>query len=116
MADLEDDGDMLGRDRHQIRRIGDLGNEGPVLAERSRKLQPGPRRPVVEHPPQDRLVVGDVAVAGPACLLVRALRHALTLAMVALSRATATGATESAVNPVASSTVVRRVSAAASPH
>src|SRR2546430_17207433 len=35
---------------HQIGRIGDLGHEGAVLAQRRRELEPGPGRPVVEYP------------------------------------------------------------------
>src|SRR6267154_780951 len=119
MADFEDDRDMLRRDRHEIGRIGDLGHEGAVLAQRRRKLEPGPGRPVVEHPPQDKLVAGDIAVAAPGGLFACLVRHVPTLepafAMAALSRATVTGATERLVSPVASSAVVRRVAAAASP-
>src|SRR5882672_7041044 len=98
MADFEDDRDMLGRNRHQIGRIGDLGHEGAVLAQGRRKFEPGAGRPVVEHSPQDDLVVSDIAVAGPADLFACIFRHepALesTFAIAALSRATVTGATE----------------------
>src|SRR2546430_15556599 len=88
----------------------------PFLARRRRKLEPGPRRPVVEHPPQDNLVIGDIAVARRTRVFVCFVRHEPTLAIAALSRATVNGATERILKPVASSAVVRRVSAAASPH
>src|SRR5687767_11710746 len=116
MADFEDDRDMLRRDRHQIGRIGDLGHERAVLAQRRCKLEPGPRRPIVEHPPQDDLVVRDIAVAWRTRVFACFVRHEPTFAIAALSRATVNGATERLVSPVASSAVVRRVSAAASPH
>src|SRR5712691_11712961 len=115
MADFEDDRDMLGRNRHRIGRIGDLSHEGAVLAQSRCKLEPRPRRPVVEYPTQDDLVVGDISVARPAGLFGCIVHHEPTLAIAALSRATATGATERVASPVASSAVVRRVSAAASP-
>src|SRR6476660_8262652 len=115
MADIEDNRDMLRRYRHHIGRIGDLGHEGAVLAQRRRKLEPGPGRPVVQYPPQDDLVVGDIAIARPAGLFACFVRHERTFAIAALSRATAIGDTERLVSPVASSAVVRRVSAAASP-
>src|ERR1700730_561545 len=115
MADFEDDRDMLRRDRHQICRIGDLGHEGAILAQRRRKLQPRSGGPVVEYPPQDDLVVCDVAVARRADAFACFARHKCTLAIAALRRATAIGDTERVVNPVANSAVVRRISAAASP-
>src|SRR5258708_20879995 len=115
MADFEDDRDVLCRDRHQIGRIGDLGDEGAVLAQRRGELQPRSGRPVVEHPPQDELVFRDIAVAMSVCALACIVHHEPTLAMAALSRATAIGDTDSVVRPVASSAVVRRVSAPASP-
>ena len=45
------------------------------------------------------LVVCDIAVAGAACLLAMLVRHELTVAIAALSRATAIGATERVVKP-----------------
>src|SRR4029078_5231693 len=119
MADLEDDRDMLCRNRHQIGRVGDVGHEGAVLAQRRRELEPGPGRPVVEYLPQDKLVVGDIAVAGLARLFACLFRHepALepALAIAALSRATVTGATDRLVSPVASSALGRRGEAGAPP-
>src|SRR5882724_3366490 len=115
MADLENDCDVLCRYRHQIARISDLGHERAVLAQRRRQLQARPRRPVVEHPPQDGLVVRDIAVVRPVGLSAFIAGHGFTVAIVALSQATATGDTESVVSPVASSVFVRLVSAAASP-
>src|ERR1700722_20797732 len=115
MANLEDGRDMLRRNWHQIRRISNLGHERAVFAQCRRKLQPSPGRTVIECPPQDDLVIRDVAVARPAGTFACIVLHELTIAIAALSRATATGATESVVSPVASSGVVRRISAAASP-
>src|SRR6185369_15561563 len=74
------------------------------------------RRPVVEHPSQDDLVVRDIAVGRCTCIFVCLVLHEATFAIAALSRATVNGATERVLKPVASSAVVRRVSAAASPH
>src|SRR6266702_461841 len=113
MADFEDDRDMLRRDRHQISRIRDLAHERAILAQLRCKLQPGPRRPIVEHLSQDYLVFCDVLVTRR--VLTDIVLHEPTSAIAALSRATAIGDTERVVSPVASSALVSRVSAAASP-
>src|ERR1700730_15222026 len=106
MANIENDRDILRRYRHQIGRIGDLGYERAVLAQRRCELQPCTGWPVVENSSQDGLVVGNVAVA--ALVLACMVGHGLTVAIVALRRATATGDTESVVSPVASSAFVSR--------
>src|ERR1044072_6751399 len=75
MAYLENDCDMLRRYRHQIGRIGDLGHDRAVLAQRRGELQPCTGWPVVEHPSQDGLVVGNVAVDTLVRLFARIIGH-----------------------------------------
>src|SRR5262249_24652540 len=59
MTDLENGRQMRRWDRHRIGRIGDLRNEGAVLAQGDGKALARSRRAVLEHAPQDILVVGD---------------------------------------------------------
>src|SRR3981189_2105845 len=94
MTILEDDRDMLRRYGHKIRRIGNLGHEGAVLAEGRRELQSRPGRPAGEYFPHDDLVVRDIAIAAPARCFACIVRHGLTVAIIALSRAPPTAATE----------------------
>src|SRR5688572_27946585 len=103
MVDVADDGAMFRRNSQQIGRIGNLGHEGAVLAQRRCKLVPGAGRPVVELPTQDDLVIGDIALARRAYVFVSIVRHEPTFPIAALSRATVNGATERVLKPAASS-------------
>src|SRR5262249_56596459 len=63
MTDLENDIDVIGRDRRRIGRIRDLTDEASILAKRRRQSLAGSRRPPVKDPCENRLVRGDEFLA-----------------------------------------------------
>src|SRR5258708_35791501 len=111
MAKLEHRLEMLHRDRHGIGGIGDLRDEGTVLAERPGQTLPRSGRPIVQHPLEDGLVFGYRIWPGnrgrsfahrpfPAALSARRPRSIWPIA--ALVAASAAGATDSERSPAAS--------------
>ncbi len=100
MADREDGGDVLLRDRRGVAGAGDLGDEAAMLAERLGEPLARAGRPRFEHARQDLLVGADVVLAGRRRRS-RAISQARRAgaAMAALARASCAGATDSDRRP-----------------
>src|SRR4030095_5582856 len=84
MADLENGRQMRRRNRHRIGRIADLRNEGAVLAECDGKALTRSRWAVLEHAPQDILVVGNGGGRSRADFIIHRFRPACAGAPAAL--------------------------------
>src|SRR5215470_909754 len=120
MAKLEQRLQMLHRDRHGIGGIGDLRDEGTVLAQRPGQALARSRRPVVEHALEDGLVLDHRILLRrsdrPVAHRPRSTRPRSTRAIAALVAASAAGATDSERRPVDNSASTAAGSPPASPH
>src|SRR5260370_30600416 len=103
--------EMVYRDGHGIGGIGDLRDEGTVLAERLGQTLPRSGRPIVQHPLEDGLVFGHRIrcrhrgrsfAHRPFRAALSARRPRSILPIAALVAASAAGATDSEPRPVAS--------------
>src|SRR4029453_15171445 len=119
MTNLKDDGQMLGRHRHRIRRVGDLRDETAVLAERHGEALSCTGRAAVEHIGEnvlvrpDRIGLQDSSRIGGAH---GAAARRSTAAIAALVAPTSGGATERMRSPQRRSSGTMRVSAPPPPH
>src|SRR6266446_3926300 len=125
MTKLEHRLEMLHRDRHGIGGVGDLRDEGAVLAQRVGQPLPRSGWPIVQHPLEDGLVFGHRIRRGNrgrsfAHRLSRAAlsarRPRSTWPIAALVAASAGGATDSERSPTASNAPTASGSPPASPH
>src|SRR5271168_273225 len=117
VADLENDFKMRRGNRRGIGRVGHLGDETAVLAQRGGEPLPCARRPLIQYIAQDGLVrldIGRFRVPSRRVGHPRLLRS--TRAIASLARPSAAGLTDRALRPAPSSASICFGSPPASPH